>query len=210
MRYVRLLVVGLLALGIGPTEATAQGVFNAFVQGMEAADREEEAKVTIQILQLQRDILAESYRQRLAAQQQQQRQAMRAAHDAAQRQARINAQAQSETDEAMRLFTQRRPDWRSYEAVIIGYATKMPAGQLDLQDYLDALYFLAKRDEAEAALRKAAEDQTAALLSKFGERHPDWKQYDEQMTAIAKVRPPDPGMTDMQYLEILYEAARKR
>jgi hypothetical protein len=63
---------------------------------------------------------------------------------------------QTMTAEILRAFTARRPDWPQYESAMMAYAGKMPPGQLEIPDYLDALYFLAQRDELEAVARQSA------------------------------------------------------
>jgi hypothetical protein len=58
--------------------------------------------------------------------------------------------------EILGAFTARRPDWPQYESVMMTYATKLPPGELEIPDYLDALYFLAQRDELEAVAKLSA------------------------------------------------------
>jgi hypothetical protein len=60
------------------------------------------------------------------------------------------------------------------------------------------------RVAAEDAQRTAAHVQT--LLNAFGEKHPDWKEHEPAMLALAqKVQPT--GMTEAEYLDHLYASA---
>jgi hypothetical protein len=130
--------------------ADAQGVVNAFIAGAEAGEREKLQAAQIEILRLQREILAETLHQQRQAEERLARTASEARQRAAEAAATTQSAAQAMTEEILREFTRRHADWPQYESAMLAYAAKMPPGQIDLQSYLDALYFLAKRDDAEA------------------------------------------------------------
>jgi hypothetical protein len=126
----------------------AQGVVNAFIAGDEAGERERLQAAQMEILRLQREIPAETLPQQPQAEERLAQTAVEARRPTAGA-ATTQHEAQAMTEEIMGEFTRRHADWPEYESVMLAYATKMPPGQIDLQSYLDALYFLAKRDEAD-------------------------------------------------------------
>jgi hypothetical protein len=136
--------------------AAAQGVVNAYIAGTEAGEREKLQAAQIEIARLQREILAETLRQQRRAEERLARTASEARQRAAEAAVTTQPEAQAMTEEVLREFTRRHADWPQYESGMLTYATKMPPGQIDLPSYLDALYFLAKRDELEAVVKLSA------------------------------------------------------
>jgi hypothetical protein len=181
MSRFRLVGLGLVVVLLASLERPmlGQGVVGAFIAGAEAGSRERLRDAEIEILKLQRELLAETVRQ-------QQRQAaqppppMIAAPQpaASERQfcdvartaliAEPSSQfwrdevkrlcggaAEAMTAEVLRLFTQRHPDWPAHEKTMVAYGVKLPPGQLDESSYLDVLYFLATRDAVATAVLPA-------------------------------------------------------
>jgi hypothetical protein len=126
----------------------AQGLVNAFIAGDEAGERERLQAAQMEILRLQRENLAETLPQQPQAEERLAQTAVEVRRPTAGA-AATQHEAQAMTEEIMGEFTRRHTDWPKYESIMLAYATKMPPGQIDLQSYLDALYFLAKRDEAD-------------------------------------------------------------
>jgi hypothetical protein len=127
----------------------AQGLVNAFIAGDEAGERERLQAAQMEILRLQRENLAETLPQQPQAEERLAQTAVETPRRPTAGAATTQHEAQAMTEEIMGEFTRRHTDWPKYESVMLAYATKMPPGQIDLQSYLDALYFLAKRDEAD-------------------------------------------------------------
>lgn len=57
-------------------------------------------------------------------------------------------------------------------------------------------------------LSKAAEEQKASALASFTEKHPDWKQHEQAITALSAKLQPN-GMEPLEYLSTLYALATK-
>lgn len=55
----------------------------------------------------------------------------------------------------------------------------------------------------EQLLTKAATEQTETIMKGFGEAHPDWKDHEDAMLALAQKLSPN-GMTEGEYLEHIY------
>lgn len=57
-------------------------------------------------------------------------------------------------------------------------------------------------------LNKAANEATETVMSTFGTKHPDWKDHEPAMMALAgKIEPK--GMTEIEFLEHLYQVATR-
>lgn len=63
-------------------------------------------------------------------------------------------------------------------------------------------------EQQKSLLRKAANDQTDSVMTTFGTAHPDWKDHEPAMMALAaKIEPK--GMTEVEFLEHLYSVATR-
>jgi hypothetical protein len=60
----------------------------------------------------------------------------------------------------------------------------------------------------DAMLSKSAADQTVTVMKSFGEKHPDWQDHEEAMMKLSERIQPK-GMTELEYLEHLYETVTK-
>lgn len=62
--------------------------------------------------------------------------------------------------------------------------------------------------QQDTLLTKAATDATDAVMTTFGTTHPDWKDHEPAMMALAaKIEPK--GMTEVEFLEHLYQVATR-
>lgn len=59
-------------------------------------------------------------------------------------------------------------------------------------------------DQQKVLTNRASQKETAATLVSFGEKHPDWKDHEAAMLAVAKQHSPT-GMTEPEFLEHLYD-----
>jgi len=57
----------------------------------------------------------------------------------------------------------------------------------------------------QAEQHRAAEEQTATVMTSFAKQHPDWKEHESAMLALAQKLDPK-GMSDVEYLDHLYRA----
>jgi len=65
------------------------------------------------------------------------------------------------------------------------------------------------REQVGRVIDDSSARESQLILETFGKSHPDWKKYDEQMTALSKKYPPGEGVTEMEYLETLYHLATR-
>jgi len=68
------------------------------------------------------------------------------------------------------------------------------------------------RQAQEQVLSQAATTQSQTVLKAFGEKYPDWKKHEKAMLEHAKKIVPsgNGGMTEFEYLEILYHQATRK
>lgn len=53
-------------------------------------------------------------------------------------------------------------------------------------------------------IQETAVKESAASLESFSQKHPDWKEHEEDMVALSKKMNPGEGMSQSEYLENLY------
>lgn len=130
-----------------PINVSAQGVADAFIQGMEAGrrarlqreqmEREAEAhRMRMQLMETQLEMLRQEVRQR-----------EQAARDAQALKQKVDSTANTE----ITAFTARFPDWPQYEAQMLEHAKLVQPDSLSTQDYLELLYLLAISDRQKPA-----------------------------------------------------------
>jgi hypothetical protein len=224
MSRARALHVGLAAVTLTcglSRPAHAADIMGTFIAGQEAGLRAREHEAAIELLRLQGNALTLYYAEQLRnlgdrnhlleLQAEQLAAATRAAQAASMffsPQVDADPRAEAETRQILLAFSLRRPDWREYESAMLEYAQRLPPGQLTVPDYLDALYLLARRDAADATITQVAEAHTKELLDAFTVAYPDWHLYEQRMLDVMKTIPQPPGLTEYQYLSVLYRAAR--
>lgn len=64
------------------------------------------------------------------------------------------------------------------------------------------------KDQQERILSKAAAEETTAVMTAFGTKHPDWKDHEDAMFAIAQTLDPK-GLGEIDYLERCYQLATR-
>lgn len=63
------------------------------------------------------------------------------------------------------------------------------------------------KETQNALISDSAAREASTALEAFAKRHPDWKKYDAQMTALSRKFKPGEGVTEHEYLDTLYNLA---
>jgi hypothetical protein len=79
----------------------------------------------------------------------------------AEQDAQIRAESAAQAAREMKTFSGRHPEWPKYEQMMIDWSLNLKPDKLNAQTYLDVMYFLARKDEYDAAFaaRLQASDQ---------------------------------------------------
>lgn len=207
------IALALALIVFAPSSGSAQGVADRMISAFEAGARLRMQQQWLDQVAADRDAVRRYYREQVRLLQEQNRilqlQAEQVERAKQQRDSEIMAQASAEARAELEAFSLRRPGWQAYDKAMVAYAQKIQPGQLDTQAYLDVLYFLARRDEYDEAIRDAAREQTEMALGEFTKLHPDWRQHEARMTQLSQTVRPAPNMTDTEYLTVLYNSARR-
>lgn len=205
-------VILALAVLAAPHHVAAQNFTDSFIQAYETGLRHRTMRTAIAVMQIELANKDEYYKQQLELMRQQQQvlrlqaEQLEAAKATAAKP--TDAQIEAAVRSTVAEFTMRRPDWRQYETVMVAYAQKMPPGTLPEVDYLDALYFLAQRDAEDQIRRAAAEQRVNEILEELTRLHPDWRKYEQRMQALLAAAPVPANTSDVEYLSLLYAAAK--
>ena len=207
-----LITIALLVLPTG--QLYAQGFADRLIAGYEAGMRLRMQRSAVEQIELNGAALREYYEQQVRLLEQQNRilqlQAEQAGRAQEQRETEIVAQATAEAKDAIQQFAWLRPNWVEYEQAMVTYSQALPPGQLDMVEYLDVLYFLARRDELNTELQSVAAERAQEVLEEFAGMYPDWQAWESRMISLAQDIQQRPGETDLEYLAALYRAAKER
>lgn len=65
------------------------------------------------------------------------------------------------------------------------------------------------KEELDSVVDSSTAAQARAAVEAFEKAHPDWKKHEKAMVALSKKLPPGEGMTEAEYLDVLYTIATR-